>query len=102
MAAMGGKENEISFAEFPLVSLALEVKSGVAPDHQHPLVAVLIIPLPFGCRMPGRDDPLDAQARPLKQRLRNLLGKRLRGQAAHEASGFRLRGQGAAFSCVTW
>ena len=78
MAAMGGKENEIAFAEFPLVSLALEAKSGVAPDHQHPLVAVLIIPLPFGCRMPGRDDPLDAQARPLKQRLRNLLGKRLR------------------------
>jgi hypothetical protein len=30
MAAMGGKENEIAFAEFPVVSLTLKAKPGVA------------------------------------------------------------------------
>jgi len=45
MAAMGRKEEVVAFAEFPILSLAVNAETGAARDHEHPFVAVLIVPV---------------------------------------------------------
>ncbi len=37
MAAMGGKQDEIAFAKFPVLSLALDAEPRSALNHQDPL-----------------------------------------------------------------
>src|SRR4029079_15006381 len=94
MTAMRWKENKVSFAEFRILALAFEAQPSVALDHENPLVAVLIVPLACRCRLSGRDDPLDAQARTLTKRFRQLPSKRPRRQSAQQVSGFDGRDHG--------
>ena len=87
MAAMGGKQDEIAFAEFPVLSLALDAEPRSALNDQDPLVGLLIVPLTFRRRLSGRDDPLDAESRPLDERFHHLPGARRRRQIPSKVPG---------------
>ncbi len=52
--------------------LAIEAQHGAPRQQDHPLVAVLVEPLPFRRRLTVRDDALEAQPRALEQRLETL------------------------------
>lgn len=86
MAAMGGEKHEVAGAKLAVGHLALDAEPGATRDHHHPFVARLIQPFAGRRRLPGRDDALDANIRPLQQRLDHLVNERLRRQAAQQVA----------------
>src|SRR3989304_4873250 len=80
MAAMGGEQDEIAFAELPVLSLALDAEPRSALNDQDPPVVPLIVPWPSRRRLSGRDDPVAAESRPLDERFHPPPGARRRRQ----------------------
>jgi len=87
MAAMGGEQQIVAGCERTVLALALDAEPGGSPDEEDPFVGVLVVPLAFGCRLPGRDDALDASTRLPAKRLHDLVASSRRREPAEQASG---------------
>ena len=82
------EQEPVSGRKIALTRFAGDEKARSARHEKHPLVIILIVPLPFRRRLAGRYDPLDAQPLAAIERLRELPGKRPRRESAAQVSGY--------------
>lgn len=88
MPAMSWKQDPVAFAELAVASLALDPQPRSTGNDKHPLVCLLVVPLSFGSRLPGRHDALNAQARTFNKRIDDLVWKRPVQQIARKIARF--------------
>jgi hypothetical protein len=86
---MRREKQPVAGAKLARLRFARDEETRGAGNEQHKLVVLLIVPLSFGRRLSGRDDPLDAEPFTPLKRLGELRFKRSGGKAAPKAAGFR-------------
>src|SRR5262245_59613000 len=97
---MRREKQPVAGAKLALLRLVRDEDTRGAGNEQYKLVVLLIVPLAFGRRLSGRDDPLDAEPFAPGERLDEFRGKRPGGKAAPKAAGFRFHRRSLAFSRV--
>jgi len=100
VAAVRREKHPVAGAKLARLRFARDEDARGAGDEQHKLVVLLVVPLVFGRRLSGRNDPLDAKPGTPAERLDELRGKRPGGKAAPKAAGFRFHRRSVAFNRV--
>ena len=97
---MRREKHPVAGAKLARFRFARDEEASGAGDEQHKLVVLLVVPLVFGRRLSGRNDPLDAKPGTTAKRLDELRGKRPGGKAAPKAAGFRFQRRSVAFNRI--